>query len=256
MGRRLIVATLLASVAIANEARADARDLHVAGALVRARQDDALVWEATWVLAYEELDGDPRGTIRFAAPLPAGEAMLPRAGVAPVVEAGRIVGVRVDRARADGRSVEATFVQPMEAGHAPLGAPVADGAAIQIVATDLGAGTRLEIDRDRALDRRVGQAARDEACRLTGYAPEPSDPALYVRGDDVRAARGLRGRVVTIGERTARMSAIVAGLFAAVVALLVLGWRRIRRAAALEQADAVLAREIDALPTRRVEGRP
>ncbi len=235
----LVVATAFAEPA--------ERELRVAGALVQVHQDEALVWNARWVLAMEDVEDERAGVIRFAVPLPAGETLVERPDVTAVIEAGHIVGVRVDKRRGEGRTVEATFVQPRYVAHGMLGVPLADGAAIQIVEADLGGGARLEIDRDRALERRVGHAARDEACRLTSYEPQPSDTALYLRGADVRAARGLHGSVVTIGERTARMSAIVAIVFGAIVGALVLAWRRIRRAAAAERADAVLAHEIDAL---------
>lgn len=239
------LATML--VVVTAFAAPEPRELRVAGALVRVHQDEALVWNARWVLAPEEVEDDVNGVIRFAAPLPAGEMLLPRADVSAVVEDGHIVGVRIDRKRGDSRVIEATFVQPGHVAHGPLGVPFVDGAAIQILETDLGAGARLEIDRDRALDRRVAHAARDEACRLTAYEPQPTDSALYLRGADVHAARGLRGSVVTIGERTARMSAIAAVVFAAIVTALFVTWRRVRKAAAVERADAVLAQELDAL---------
>lgn len=143
--------------------------------------------------------------------------------------------------------VSAVFVQPQPAPHAPLGVPLVDGSAIQIVDADLRAGARLELDRDRLLERRVAQAARDEAVRLTGLRPQPSNTAYYLRGDDVRAARGVRGSVVTIGERASRMSPIAAGVFLALVAGLVLGWRRVKKEAARERAEAVLAEQIESL---------
>lgn len=239
------IATML--VVVTAFAEPEERELRAAGALVRVRQDEALVWNVRWVLAAEELEDDEQGVIRFAVPLPPGETLLARPDVTAVIEDGHIVGVRVDKKRGDGRMVEATFVQPGHVAHGVLGVPFADGAAIQIVDADLGGGARLEIDRDRALDRRVGHAAREEACRLTSYAPQPSDTALYLRGTDVRTARGLHGSVVTIGERTARMSAIAAVVFIAIVGSLFVGWRRVRRAAAVERADAVLAQEIETL---------
>lgn len=238
--------TVLATMGFADIA--SARDLRVAGSLVTAKQDDALVWNAQWALAPDELDVEPvAGDIRFAAPLPEGETMLPSVGVMPIVEGGHIVGVHVDRSNREGRTVTASFVQPHPSPHGTLGVPFADGSAIQIVDADLGAGARLEIDRDRLLERRVAQAARDEAVRLTGYRPQPSDTALYLRGDDVRAARGLRGSIVTIGERTARMSMIAAGVFAGIVLALVAGLRKVRKRAEEERADAVLAERIESL---------
>lgn len=240
------VMALVATMGFANVA--SAHELRVAGALVTAKQDDALVWSAQWVLAPDELDADAvAGDIRFAAPLPEGETMLPSPFVTPITEDGHIVGVHVDRSRTEGRMVTASFVQPHFAAHSLLGVPLADGSAIQIVDADLGAGARVEIDRDRLLERRVAQAARDEAVRLTGHRPQPSDTAFYLRGDDVRAARGLRGSIVTVGERAARMSMIAAGVFLALVAGLVFGWRKVKREAERERADAVLAERIESL---------
>jgi hypothetical protein len=173
--------------------------------------------------------------------------MLPSASVTPITEGGHIVGVHVDRPKEQGRMVTASFVQPQPDAHSALGVPFADGSAIQIVDADLGGGARIEIDRNRLLERRVAQAARDEAVRLTGYRPQPSDTALYLRGDDVHAARGLRGSIVTIGERASRMSIIAAGVFLSIVVGLVLGWRKVKKQAAAERADAVLAERIESL---------
>jgi hypothetical protein len=240
------VMALVATMGFASVA--SARDLRVAGGLVTAKQDDGLVWNAQWILTPDELDVQQvSGDIRFAAPLPENEQMLPSIGVAPLVEGRHIVGVHIDRPSEQGRAVTASFVQPQGIAHSPLGVPFADGSAIQIVDTDLGAGARIEIDRDRLLERRVAQAARDEAVRLTGYRPQPSDTALYLRGDDVRAARGLKGSIVTIGERTARMSAIAVGVFGVLVAALVFGWRKVKKQAEEERADAVLAERIESL---------
>lgn len=240
------VMALVATMGFANAA--SARDLRVAGALVTAREDDALVWNASWVLTPDELEAsEVSGDIRFAVPLPEGETMLPAASVTPITEGGHIVGVHVDRPKEQGRMVNATFLQPQPGAHSLLGVPFADGSAIQIVDADLGAGARIEIDRNRLLERRVAQAARDEAVRLTSYAPQPSDTAVYLRGDDVKAARGLHGSIVTVGERAARMSMIAAGVFITLVVGLVLGLRRVKKQAASERADAVLAEQIESL---------
>lgn len=240
------VMALVATMGIAPVA--SARDLRVAGALVTAKEDEALVWDTRWVLAPDELEAERVvGDIRFAAPLPEGETMRLDPGADPIVEGGHIVGVHVDRSRDEGRTVRATFVQKGHGAHDPLGVPFAEGSATQILDLDLGAGARIELDRDRALDRRVAQAARDEAVRLTSYAPQPSDTAVYLRGDDVKAARGLHGSIVTVGERAARMSMIAAGVFITLVVGLVLGLRRVKKQAASERADAVLAEQIESL---------
>lgn len=240
------VMALVATMGFANVA--SARDLRVAGALVTAKQDEALVWDTRWVLAPDELEAERVvGDIRFAAALPEGETMRLDSGTNPILEDGHIVGVHVDRSRDEGRTVRATFVQRGHAAHVALGVPLAEGSAIQILDLDLGAGARIEIDRDRALERRVAQAARDEAVRLTAYAPQPSDTAVYLRGDDVKAARGLRGSIVTVGERAARMSMIAAGVFLTIVVGLVLGLRKVKKQAAAERADAVLAEQIESL---------
>jgi len=245
MKRLLLLIVALLCFTSTAFARMDDPPLRVAGALVTVKQDDALVWNVRWVIAHEDM-GKDSAVITFAAPLPKGETMIPRDGVTPVMDDGHIVGVRVDKWGND-RMVQATFVQPGYTAHGPLGVPFADGTAIQILDSDMGAGARLEMDRNRLTERRVAQAAREEAVRLTGYQPQPSDTAYYLRGSDVRAANGLRGAVVTIGERTARMSMIAAVAFAAMVAALFFAWRSIRRAAASERADAVLAEEIGRL---------
>ena len=74
---------------------ASARDLRIAGALVTAKQDEALVWDTRWVLAPDELISERVvGDIRFALPLPEGETMRLDAGATPVelcVARGRVV---------------------------------------------------------------------------------------------------------------------------------------------------------------------
>ena len=224
------------------------QDLRVAGARVIVKEDEALVWSTRFILARDATDGERSlGLVRLAVPLPEGETLSPRDGVTPVVEGGRIVALRIESRAVDGRIIDATFVQPGHVAHGPLGVPLADGLAVQIVETDMGGGSRLEIDRDRGLDRRVAQAARDEAVRLTAFTPQPSDTAVYLRGADVRAVGGLRGSVVTVGERAARMSIAVSVVFAAAIGALVVAWRRLRKSAAAERADAMLAAEIERL---------
>lgn len=109
------------------------RDLRVAGALVTAKLDDALVWNARWVLAHEELDVERvSGDIRFAAPLPEGETMLPAPFVTPIEKGGHIVGVHVDGSSAESRMVTASSVQPNIPAHSVHGGPFAEGTSLQI----------------------------------------------------------------------------------------------------------------------------
>lgn len=250
LGLMLALALALCVVGGRAYASPEGRPLRVASGHVsatRTKEDGALEWTARWVLAVEELEADPRGTIRFAVPLPPDEVLVDADGARAIVEDGRIVGLWIERDPDQGRIVEATFMQPRLTSRGLLGAPFADGAVLQIFDADLGGGAALEIDRDPALERRSSRGAREEACRLTGYDPRRSRSTLFVRGADVEAVGGLRGTVVMASERTRRAATLAGTGFALLVGFLVLAWRRTHRAAAASRADAVLAGEIEAL---------
>ena len=144
-----------------------------------------------------------------------------------------------------------------------LGAPVAAGHAVQIIDGDLKTGVRLEVSTGRALERHVGYVvspgvshpAREEARRLTGYDARVSGAAIYVRGDDVKTAGGLTATLETPGERSRRGAVGIAIVFALVVALLLAAVRKLRHAASVERADAILAAELDSLGTSAGEPR-
>jgi hypothetical protein len=264
----LLVLFAMAASAHAAPARSGAGaaappELHVsAGLFTPTRTDDGLTWNAHWVLTPEsapelEAEGAAR-LIRFATPLGPGESVEAGFGVSPFVEYGVVTGVVVERTAADGRTVRGIVHQRLtgegrEIAH--LGAPVAAGSALQIVDADLGAGTRLEIETGRVLERHVGfiappgigHAAREEARRLTGYEARVNGAALYVRGDDVRATNGLHAGVVTPAARAHSGTIALAIVFAAIVAALFAAVRRLRGAASVERADALLAAEVDAL---------
>jgi hypothetical protein len=225
------------------------------------RTNEGLDWIALWVLtpdAAAEIDGGARRIVRFALPLANGEALEPTFGVVPRVEGGQVTGVVVDRAGLDGRTVRAVFHQrARQEGTIRLDAPVAAGSTLQILDGDLGGGTRLEVETGRSLERAVGHvappgtshAARDEARRLTGYEARVTGAPVYVRGDDVTASGGLRASVVTARARGHRGWMAMGVLFVGLVAALLVAMRKLRHAASVERADAILAADLHALET-------
>ena len=266
MNRSLSLVPLIL-VAMASRAHAapatlpSSGELRIAGALFTpTRVDDGIEWHAHWVLTPEsaaDLDGKATRKLRFALPLEDGESLDPTFGVTPMQEGDHVVGVHVDRAALDGRTVSAVFHQRVALRRADLhlGAPVAAGTALQIVDGDLGAGTRFEIETGQTLERSVGfvavpgvgHAAREEARRLTGYGARVTGAALYVRGEDVKAANGITAAVVTPRARGRNGSIAMAIVFASVVAVMIAAAKKLRNAAGVERADALLAAEVDAL---------
>jgi hypothetical protein len=235
-------------------------DVRVAGALFTpTRTNDGIDWSAHWVLTPDgaaELDGGATRVIRFAIPLADGDSLESTFGVAPLVEGGHVTGAVVDRLGLDDRTVRGIVHQraPRD-GTLRIGAPVAAGNALQIVDGDLGGGTRLEVETGRLLERGVGHvappgtshAARDEARRLTGYEARVTGAPLFVRGADVEVAHGFNATVVTARARGHRGVVALAALFALGVGALLFAMRRLRHAASIERADAMLAAEVDAL---------
>ena len=265
---RILFVVILVLVALAGSAHAaplepaDARpaDARLAGALFTpTRTNDGIDWNAHWVLtpdAAAELDGGARRVVRFALPLADGETIEPTWGVVPLIEGGYTVGVVVDRSGLDNRTVRAVVHQRARRdGTIRLDAPVGAGNTLQIIDGDLGAGTRLEVDTGRLLERAVGHvappgtshAAREEARRLTGYDARVTGAPLYVRGDDVKAANGFTATIVTARARGHRSVMALGVLFAALVGALLFAMRKLRHAASVERADALLAAEVDAL---------
>lgn len=257
------LAVLAALAALAGSAHAMPEpppDVRVAGALFTpTRTTDGIDWTAQWVLTPDgaaDLDGGATRIVRFAIPLADDDSIEPMAGVVPLVERGRVTGIVVDRRAVEHRTVRVVVHQrAVHEGSVRIGAPVAAGSALQIVDGDLGAGTRLEIETGRLLERGVGHvappgtshAARDEARRLTGYEPRVTGAPLFVRGDDVVLAGGFRGTVVTAKARGHRSTVALAALFVGSVGALVFAMRKLRHAASVERADALLAAEVDAL---------
>ena len=265
---RVVFVVVLVLIALAGSAHAAPEalpaDAQVAGALFTpTRSDDGIDWSAHWVLTPDvaaDVEGGAKRVVRFAVPLRDGETLESTWGVTPLLDGGRVTGVIVDRAGLDGRTVRAVVHQrARHDGTVPLGAPVAAGHAFQIIDGDLGGGTRLEVQTGPFLERGVGHvappgtshAAREEARRLTGYDARVTGAPLYVRGDDVRAANGFAATVVTAKARGRGGFFAIAGIFAAFVGALLFAMRRLRHAATVERADALLAADLDALDTAR-----
>jgi hypothetical protein len=223
--------------------------------------EEGIQWEARWVLPKDFAAGlaqDDTVVIRFARALPEDERMWldsPLAGLpflAPIVEGRRIVAVRVPASLVDAGTVHAVLVQRTSrgAGHVVLGAPVAEGRAVQIVDGVLGEDTHLEPDPagfekhvGYATARGIDHAARAEARRATGYEARLSGNAIYVRGDDVRDRGLLETKATTARDRAHHALLGVVAAFVVVVVGLLVALRRLRDAATVERADALLAAE-------------
>lgn len=263
---RVFFVVVLALVGMAASAHADSgqgpREARVASALFTpTRVDDGLEWRVRWVLTPEASDDLAQGAtraLRFAHPLTDAETLKPTCGVVPFTEAGHVAGVLVDRTGVDDRLVTAVvhqYVAREGARGFRIGAPIAAGSALQIIDADLSAAARLDVDPGRVLERRVGyvapsgvsHAARAEARRLTGYDGGVRGSAIYVRGDDVTSASGLSAAIVTSQERSKSGTIGLLVVFGAIVLALFAAVKRLRHAASVERADAILAAELDAL---------
>ncbi|MBX3201375.1 MAG: hypothetical protein KF894_24785 [Labilithrix sp.] len=231
----------------------DAAALPLAGAHFAPRRvDGGLAWDARFVVTSDATSSFRGGVLRFAAPLPAGETLVAAPALGAIVEDGRVAGLCVGEDALQERTVSASFIQPLVGdGAIALGAPIAAGRAVQIVDTSAG-DAHLELTGAPLLEkhvgfvapRGVGPGAREEARRLAGVHQHVSVSPIYLRGEDARG--GLTVRLVDARTR-AESSAIAAGaVFVAVVGGLVLAARKLRRAASVERADALLASEIDA----------
>lgn len=239
-----------------SDAAIGAPSIPLAGAVFTPRQvDGGIAWDARFVLDVDAAFDFHGGVIPFAVPLGPGETLVATPGVAAIARDERIVGLCVARDALRDRVVSASFVQPLASSPARTfiaGAPVVAGSAVQIIETSFGE-RRLDPATTPALERHVGyvapraisHAAREEARRLTGVHAKVSTSPIYVRGDDVRALGGVTANIVDPQTR-ARSGAAFAGIaFASVVGALVLAARKLRSDATVEQADALLASEID-----------
>jgi hypothetical protein len=251
----LVASSILPRAALASTCVGS--DVPVAGAAFAPRRvEDGLAWDSRFIVSADASFGFTGGPIRFAAPLPAGERMLPAQGLEPIVEGDRIAGLCVQPAALHDRTVHATFVHnttiaPNRA--IPLGAPIAEGEAVQIVETTAGE-TRIEIASD-ALEKHVGyvapravsDGAREEARRLTDERPRIGRDLAYVRGQNV--GHGLEMRFLEPPAQRRTNAAGVVLVFVALVGGLVLAARKLRARAEEERADALLASEIDRTAT-------
>jgi hypothetical protein len=246
-------------------AHAAEREARVASGLyVPKATRDALEWDARFVLSVDDaaaVRDDDTVVIRFARPLPSGESLWMESpglsGVptpSAIYEDGRMVGLRVPGSLVDGRAVRTTFVQrPLPTGDRwLLGAPVAEGTAAQIIEGSPGGFWRFELDDPRfephvghQTSRAIDHAAREEARRLTGEDTRVTGNAIFVRGEDLRTGGDLVARVVSPRDRARKGYLALIGVFAAIVAGLLVALRRLRHAASVERADALLAAEIE-----------
>jgi hypothetical protein len=240
----------------------DAPIVPTTGAVLRVRRSgEGLAWDGRYFVDVGALAdmphiGETPGPLRlaFAVPLPPGTTSdLPALGAN-----GRTTGLCVERALLEDGVLRVSFVEPPPV--AEVGAPVAAGAAVQIVEAGDPADTAIE-PTGRGLVRHVGffapeavgHPAREDALRLAERRGIPVESPIFVRGEDVAAGGGLAGHVVDPRARTRGSAAGVAAVFAAIVAALALAAKRLRSRASVERADALLASEIAEVARGRPE---
>ncbi len=242
-----VAAAIVASAANAHAADepCTASPVPIAAASFTPRRTaEGIAWDARWIVENDASFEFHGGRLIFAAPLPPGERLVDGDGLTLLPDGS---GVCVRPEALHDRTIHATFVQP--AGTSlPLGAPVAEGHAVQIVGTTLGdsrlepIGGRLERHVGYMAPRVVSDAARAEARRLTDMRPKVTEGLVYLRGED---APGLELRVLEPPARRTSTAVFAFAIFAGLVAALVVAARRLRQRASVEHADALLAAEID-----------
>lgn len=234
----------------------------VGGISVARRTEEGIGWDARFVLDVDASRDFRGGRVTFAAPLPIGETMRAEPGVEALVEGERITALCVAPEAVHGRTIHAFFTQSttLRADRSTtLGAPIVAGTAVQIVDAPVGDDIRLEATRGGGLEahvgflaaRGIGHDAREEARRLTETPLLVGHTSIYVRGDDLKTAGPLAGPLVGTRAKSRGSIAGAALAFLGVVAALLFGARRLKRAATVERADALLASEIDAAAGRR-----
>lgn len=170
-------------------------------------------------------------TESFAAPLPEGVT----------VEVRNARALRVTLSLRDAESLDML----------PL--PVPEGEGVHRVSFDrdltFRARAPLELAPRGTQSVSAGLRGADLRRVEAAFGPAPSGGALarYVRTDDIAEGGGLSGRLRDAKGQRQRMLLLGAGLLLFVITTLLAITRAVKRRADLEQADALLAREIDAL---------
>jgi hypothetical protein len=229
----------------------------VGGISVARRTEEGIGWDARFVLDVDASMDFRGGRVTFAVPLPIGETMREEPGLHPIVEADRIAALCVEPSAVRGRDIHAFFTQTTQLRSdraTPIGAPIVAGIAVQIIDAPVGDDIRLEAVRGGGLEahvgflaaRGIGHDAREEARRLTDLPLLVGHTSIYVRGEDLKTAGALEGPLVGTRAKSRGSIAGAALAFVATVAALLFGARRLKRAASVERADALLASEIDA----------
>ena len=228
----------------------------VGGISVARRSEEGIGWDARFVLDVDASMDFRGGRVTFAVPLPIGETMREAPGLHSIVEADRITGFCVEPSAVQGRTIHVFFTQSavLRSDRATtLGAPVVAGTAVQIVDAPVGDEIRLEAVRGGGVEahvgflaaRGIGHDAREEARRLTDTPLFVGHTSIYVRGNDLETSGALAGPLVGSRAKSKGSIAGTALAFVAAVAALLFGARRLKRAASVERADALLAAEID-----------
>lgn len=207
---------------------------------------EALNWESDYALTYSGSDDDD--VLRFAVPLPANAAVVLTNPDSAVLlnENGAVYGIRLPHQTAWAHiEVHQTAV----AGETLLAAPLAEGTAVQRVVLDHaafqpdpGLGVRRGLNGMRQVG--VTQGDRRGIDRALGVVVHPGHPPLYLVADTrLTDLGGLRGELQPQGAVTAATPVVIGLSFAALLGLLAISLRLLRKLSEAEAVDAYVRQE-------------
>jgi hypothetical protein len=251
----LALAAAVLVLAIAAVAGASPRLGPLAAPIAAARHQGTIAGDTIRFRSELVLGAERPQAIELTYPLPEGAVVEPSLDLAPVTRDGRIVALRLQPDGAPGGRAFVTVVMRLDrkGGEARLTPPLAAGPALQIVDVTGPDDLRFEPLPRTEIARHVGffapadlpPSARDACDRLMAHVRSRTgdDPMYVLASAQVTADEGIRGSLSTAADRL-RTGALGAGaIFAALVAGLAVLWRRLARAAKIEQAERALAAE-------------
>lgn len=253
--RALVISTCLLAAALLASAAAGAAPPAVSAARHHGTIGDGSIrWRSEFVLR-----ADGKSTIELSYPLPEGTVIDSSPDATPVLRDARIAAFQVLPEAEFRGNIVVTLSEPFDrrARHTLLRPPLAAGESVQIVDVVGADDLRFEPAPQTQLARHVGffapadlpRSARDACDRKVGYhrSRATDDPVYLVPTAALAAEEGIRGTMVSSADRLRTGAIGAGGVFLALVAGLVILWRRLSKAARVEQAERALAAEYASL---------
>ncbi|APR85059.1 Hypothetical protein A7982_10408 [Minicystis rosea] len=218
---------------------------------------EVIRWTSNYVLRRE---APP--SITLAYPLPVGAVLEVSPDVSAEARAGRVTAIRLGSGSVEDGRVTVAVTAPLErlGRDVRLAPPLAAGDAVQIVEVEGSDELRFEPEPRTELARHVGffapvdlpWSARDACDRIVGYVRvRLNDDPMYLKASaPIVAAEGIRGRLVSHGDRIHAGALGAGGAFIALVVGLGLLLRRLARAAKIEEGERAMAEEFAKLDRR------